>query len=102
MTHYSEVSWAKELGIDLGKLYAESPMSGESIRAERRISKKAADYWAHERFLAQLHRDAVDTIPDTQPEPVKIRKKRTKVKRYDFTDSQLEIALRALDAKDSV
>ena len=102
MTHYSEVSWAKELGIDMGKLYAESPLSGESIRAERKISKKAADYWAHERFLAQLHRDAVDTIPDTQPEPVKIPKKRTKVKRYDFTDSQLEIAVRALDAKHSV
>ena len=102
MTRYSEVSWAKELGIDMGKLYAESPMSGQSIRQERRISKRAADYWAHERFLAQLHRDAEDTIPDTQPEPVKPPRKRTKVKRYDFTDAQLEIAQRSLDAKDSV
>lgn len=102
MTHYSEVSWAKELGIDLGKLYAESPMSGESIRAERRISKKAADYWAHERFLAQLTKNAEDRIPDTQPEPVKTPKKRTKVRKYDFTDKQLQIALRSLDAGGSV
>ena len=98
----TEVSWAKELGVDLGTLYSESPLSGESIRQERRISKKAAEYWAHERFLAQLTKNAEDRIADTQPEPVKSPSKRTKVRKYDFTDKQLQIALRSLDARGSV
>jgi hypothetical protein len=102
MEHFSEVNWGDELGIDLGALIKESPLSGESIRAERKISKKAAEYWAHERFLAQIHADARDTIPDTQPEPMKIRKNRTKVSRYEFTEAQLQIAERSLDAQDSV
>ena len=98
----TEVSWAKEPGIDLGTLYSESPLSGESIRHERRISKKAAEYWAHERFLAQLTKNAEDRIADTQPEPVKSPSKGTKVRKYDFTDKQLQIALRSLDARGSV
>ena len=102
MTERREVSWAKELGIDMSKLQAESPLSGESIRAKRKISKKAAEYWTRERFLAQLHRDSVDTIPDTQPEPVKKPRNKAKVRKYDFTDLQLDIAMRALNAKDSV
>ena len=31
----SDVNWAEELGIDLGALMKESPLSGQSIRAQR-------------------------------------------------------------------
>ena len=98
----SDVNWVEELGIDLGALMKESPLSGESIRAERKIRKKAAEYWEHERFLAQIHADARDTISDTQLEPMKIRKNRTKVSRYECTEAQLQIPERSVDAEDSV
>jgi len=86
------VDWAKELGIDLGELMRESPLSGESIRMERKMSKRAADYWAHERFLAQLG-DGVE--PELPPAPVKRRGPKRKPK-YRFTEEQLAIAEKSL------
>jgi len=52
-------------------------------------------YWARERYLAQL--TPLDGKP-VEEIPVKVRRKRAKVRRYEFTDKQLEIARRALDA----
>jgi hypothetical protein len=42
-------------------------------------------------------------IPDTVPEPeAKPRVKRAKVGRYEFTDTQLAIAMRSLNEKGAV
>lgn len=92
------VSWAKELGIDLDALQTESPLHPDQLRNHRRITKAGEAYWSHERFLTQVKygSGAISTpVPNV---PVK----RTKVRRYDFTEAQLEIARRSLDAAGSV
>ena len=99
---YSDNLWAEEMGIDLGELQRESPMHPDQLKLKRKLSKQADEYWARERFLAQMGKNAADVIYDIVPEPVKIAKKTAKVGRYDFTDQQLQIAMRSLDANDTV
>lgn len=99
MTHYSDNLWAEELGIDLEELAHEHPSHPDQLRLKRIITKKAESYWARERFLARLEYRSEAILPDTpEPEPVKPRKKRAKVGRYEFTDKQLQIARAVLDA----
>ena len=103
MTHYSDNLWADTHGIDLDDLQREHPLHPDQLRMKRVISKRAEDYWARERFLARLEDNAAVKIPDTVPEPVKKpRVKRAKVNRYEFTETQLAIALRSLNEKGAV
>lgn len=103
MSTYSDNLWADELGIDLEELQREHPMHPDQLRLKRVISRRAEEYWARERFLARLEDNSAAVVSDTpEPAPVKIRKKRAKVSRYEFTDAQLEIAFRSLNARGAV
>lgn len=103
ITNHRRVVWAEELGIDLKKLREEHPDHWEQIMMKKRLGKRAEDYWAKERFLSQLQ----DRVPapeatHTPPKRKPVVKKRAKVRAYDFTDAQLEIARRSLSGSDSV
>ena len=103
MSHYSDNLWAEEMSIDLGELQRESPMHPDQLRLKRKLSKQAEEYWARERFLARVK----DHVPApeatyTPPKRKPVVKKRAKVRAYDFTDKQLEIARRSLSGRDSV
>ena len=97
MTRYSDNFWAEEMGINLDDLQRESPLHPDQLRANRRLTKQAAEYWARERFLARMESPAPEA-EYTPPKRVKTPKKPAKVRRYDFTDAQLEIARRSLNA----
>jgi len=101
MSKYSDNLWAEEMGIVLDDLLKESPTHIEQIREHRRITKQAAEYWARERFLARLEAPAPEATY-TPPRRVKTPMKPARVKRYEFTDAQLEIAQRSLNARGSV
>ncbi len=101
MSKYSDNLWAEEMGIDLDDLFKESPTHREQIRERRRIDKQAAEYWARERFLARMEPLAPEATY-TPPRRVKSPTKPATVKRYEFTDSQLQIAQRSLNAGGSV
>lgn len=101
MTLYSDNFWAEEMGIVLDDLLKESPTHIEQIREHRRITKQAAEYWARERFLARLEAPAPEATY-TPPRRVKSPRKPARVKRYEFTQAQLEIARRSLSGRDSV
>jgi len=101
MSMYSDNLWAEEMGIDLEDLNRESPLHPDQMRAKRKLTKQAAEYWARERFLARMESPAPEatyTPPKRRPYP----KRSSKVRRYDFTDQQIEIARRSLGAGDSV
>jgi hypothetical protein len=99
MSAYSDNLWAEEMGIDLEQLATEHPTHPDQIRLRRKLDRQSQEYWARERFLAQLGPAPVET-----PEPVAVKspKKPAKVRRYEFTDTQLQIALRVLNEKGAV
>ena len=97
MSNVFDNLWAQEMAIDVEELQKERPTHPDQIVMRKKTDKQSADYWAYERFLAQLG-DGVEL-----PEPeMKIPVKRTRVRRYEFTDTQLEIALRSLNEKGSM
>jgi hypothetical protein len=99
MSAYSDNLWADTLGIDLEELRRESPVHPDQIHLRRKITRQAEEYWARERFLARVEYRSQTIFPETpQPEPEKVPKKRAKVRRYEFTEEQLEIARRSLNA----
>jgi pyruvate/2-oxoglutarate dehydrogenase complex dihydrolipoamide acyltransferase (E2) component len=101
VSKYSDNLWAEEMGIDLDDLVKESPTHIDQVREARRLAKKAAEYWARERYLARMESPALEATY-TPPKRVKSAKKPAKVNRYEFTETQLEIALRSLNARGSV
>jgi len=101
MTLYSDNFWAEEMGIDLDDLRKESPTHREQIRERRRIEKQAAEYWARGRILARMESPAPEATY-TPPRRVKTPTKPARVKRYEFTDAQLRIAERSLNAGGAV
>ena len=103
MSNYSDNFWAEEMSIDLRELQRESPLHPDQLRLKRKLSRQAEEYWARERFLARVK----DSVPApeatyTPPKRKKVERKAGKVRRYEFTDQQLEIARRSLSAGDSV
>ena len=103
MSAYSDNLWADTLGIELDDLHREHPLHPDQLRLKRIITRKAEAYWARERFLARLEYSSQAIIPDTTPEPeAKPKVKRAKVNRYEFTDAQLQIARRSLNAGGAV
>jgi hypothetical protein len=101
MTRFSKPSWAYELGINMDELRAEHPFHPDQLRNHKEITKRGEDYWAHERFLPQA-KYTPETILPEEPASVEIPVKRTRVRRYEFTDAQLEIARRSLNAGGAV
>ena len=103
MPNSFDVSWAQHFGIDLAELATEHPCHPVQISNHRRITAQAAKYWERERFLARLEYSSGAIFAETpEPEPVKTPVKKAKVRKYEFTDAQLEIALRSLDARGAV
>lgn len=101
ITNHRKVAWAEELGIDMKQLRKEHPDHWDQIMMKKRLGKRAEDYWARERFLTRLEGEA----PEEENTPVKKKKpriRRTKLGKYEFTDAQLEIAYRSLNAGGSV
>lgn len=94
------MNYARELGIDLDALHTEAPMHPDQLRNHKRITKMGEAYWSHERFLTQVKYSS-GTISTPEPVP-DVPVKRTRVRRYDFTEAQLDIARRSLDAGGSV
>ena len=103
MTNASDNLWARELGIDLNKLLMEHPGQWEQLMMKKRLNQRAEDYWKREHYLARIH-DYVPAPEATYTPPKKrtVKPKQGKVRRYDFTETQLEIARRSLGAGDSV
>jgi hypothetical protein len=101
MSIYSDNLWAEEMGINLDDLKRESPLHPDQMRANRKLTKQAAEYWARERFLARLEAPAPEATY-TPPRRVKSPAKPARVNRYEFTDAQLEIAFRSLNAGGAV
>jgi len=101
VSKYSDNLWAEEMGIDLDDLLKESPTHLDQIRQARKLTRQAAEYWARERFLARLEAPAPEATY-TPPRRVKSPTKPATVNRYEFTDAQLEIAFRSLDAGGAV
>ena len=103
ITNHRRVLWAEELGIDVGKLLQEHPGQWEQLMMKKRLNQRAEDYWRRERYLARIQ----DNVPApeatyTPPKRKKVERKAGKVRRYEFTDQQLQIARRSLSAGDSV
>jgi len=101
ITNHRKIVWAEELGIDMKQLRKEHPDRWEQIMMKKRLGKRAEDYWARERMLARVEPEAPEAVY-TPPSRVKTRGKKAKVKSYEFTDAQLEIAKRSLNARGSV
>jgi len=101
ITNHRRVHWAEELGIDMKKLREEHPDQWEQIMMKKRLGQRAEDYWARERQLARIESPAPEAVY-TPPRRVKSPRKPARVKRYEFTDAQLEIAERSLNAGGAV
>lgn len=97
ITNHRRVVWAEELGIDLKKLRQEHPDQWEQIMMKKRLGKQAEEYWARERILARMESPAPEATY-TPPRRVKTPSKPARVKGYEFTEAQLEIAERSLNA----
>jgi len=96
-TNHRRVIWAEELGIDLAELRKEHPDHFDSLMMKRKIGRQAQAYWKNDRQLARVEDYA--PAPEAEYTPPKRRKskpKAGKVRRYDFTDAQIEIAKQAL------
>ena len=101
MTH--SFDWAAEMGIDHDLLAREHFSHIDQIRNHRRIGRQAEAYWARERYLARVEYSSQAILADTpEPAPVKIPNKKARVNRYEFTETQLQIARRSLNAGGAV
>jgi hypothetical protein len=90
------------MGIDLEELATENPTHPDQIAMRRKIDRRAEAYWAKERFLARIEDNVSALFTTPEPEAVKTPVKRTRVRRYEFTDTQLQIAMRSLNEKGAV
>jgi hypothetical protein len=102
MSAYSDNLWAEEMGIDLEELATENPTHPDQIAMRRKIDRRAEAYWAKERFLSRIEDNVSALFATPEPEAVKTPVKRTRVRRYEFTDTQLQIAMRSLNEKGAV
>jgi len=99
ITNHRRVVWAEELGIDLAALRMEHPDHYESLMMKRKISRQAQEYWKNDRELARIEDYA--PAPEAEYTPPKRRKRKRKggkVESYEFTEAQLAIARRSLNA----
>ena len=101
MSNYTDNFWAEEMSIDLGVLETERFSHPYQLQLHNKLSAKAAEYWARERFLSRLHSPAPEATY-TPPRRGTVTPKQGKVRRYEFTDAQVEIARRSIGAGDSV
>lgn len=80
------VDWADELGIDLATLHVEAFWHPVAQWENDRIRAQGEDYWAWRR------------LQNPEP-PTPVAERESKRRRYQFTDRQLQIAMKALEGK---
>ena len=105
-----EVDWAAEMGIDLDLLKSEHPSHRTQIKNRKAIMEKSEKFWAWNRFVESAEPSAAVVylnahgadIPKHRVRVVKKPMKPAKVTNYEFTEAQLQIALRSLDAGGAV
>ena len=111
MSAYSDNFWAEEMAINLEELETERPTHPYQVKLRRKQNRAADKYWANHRFLAKYEVPPAIIPPVVEPEQVEVKRepeieqasvKSRKVRGYEFTDRQLEIAAGVLDAQDSV
>ena len=105
MTNFSDNMWAREMGIDLELLRSEDPFHPIQLRNHRAIELRGQAFWDYRRMTAgpEYGSEAIsDEISDSPASSRKTPRKAARVKRYEFTDAQLEIARRSLNAGGSV
>ena len=113
MSVYSNNLWAEEMGIDLDLLQTERFSHPYQLRMHNKLSNQAALYWANENYLRLLgetaqaieeYNESEECVKekDKRAEPARKTAKARKLKVYEFTDQHLQIAMRSLDAGDSV
>ena len=105
MSGFSDNIWAREMGIDLELLRSEDPFHPFQLRNHREIELRGQAFWNYRRMTAgpEYSPEAIsDEISDSPASSVKTPRKAAKVRRYEFTEAQLEIARRSLDAGGSV
>lgn len=116
------VNYAKEYGIDLKKLHEEDPSHPTQMRLRREIEAKSADLWAHVERVNELSRIGIEHAraqyeyainnppapPARKPLPKTAHQKRKppkpkaiKVGNYQFTERQFELAMEALEKKET-
>ena len=98
----SDNLWAREMGIDLNLLKGEDPFHPIQLANHRAIERRGESFWAYQRMIENLKYSPPAIKADTREKREKNVRKPAKVRRYVFTDSQLEIARRSLDAGGSV
>jgi len=113
MSKYSDNLCAEEMGIDLDLLQTERFSHPYQLHIHNKLSNQAALYWANENYLRLLgetaqaieeYNESEECVKekDKRAEPARKTAKARKVKVYEFTDRQLEIAKGVLDARDSM
>tara|TARA_Y100001973_G_C5057050_1_gene260726 strand:+ start:224 stop:535 length:312 start_codon:yes stop_codon:yes gene_type:complete len=103
MSLYSDNFWAEEMGLDLSELIKERPNHPTQLHLKIKVTKQAEDYWRRERYLAQIKNHIPKALIETVEEKHNPKiKKATKIRKYEFTEKQLQIALRVLDGNDSM
>jgi hypothetical protein len=93
------VNWGRELGIDVEALKREHPSHPDQLKNHKEIARAGERYWAYDRMLAQAGLTREDMA---QAQARKVPNKKGKLRPYVFTEAQLAIARRSLDAKDSM
>lgn len=106
------IDWAKEMGIDMTELQKESPSyltPGDYASLEWRFNRGKIERAEKVAAKLEARANSVRAVREAKgfkkPESLSTKpvpKKRAKVKRYEFTERQLEIARRVLNGQGSV
>jgi hypothetical protein len=95
------VNWAEEMGIDLDLLKGEDPFHPIQLANHRAIERRGEAFWAYRRMTAGPEYSPGTINGEAVVEAaVKSCRKPAKVKPYVFTEQQLDIARRSLNAED--
>ena len=100
------VNWAKELGIDLEVLRTEAFTHHSQIYLHNILRSNAKQYWQDRNNLQRVEELMEESeVPGQKRQFEKNKRRRERKRRmanYVFSDAQIQMALRSLDAKDSV
>jgi len=113
MSVYSDNLWAEEMSIDFDLLQTERFSHPYQLQLHNKLSDQAARYWANENYLRLLGEtaQAIEEYneseecakqKDKRAEPARKIAKARRIRRYEFGDEQLQIAIRSLNAGGAV
>jgi hypothetical protein len=100
------VNWAKELGIDIEVLRTEAFTHHSQVYLHNLLERNSEQYWLHRRNSERVEELMEESeVPGQKRQFEKNKRRRERKRRmanYVFSDAQIQMALRSLDAKDSV